>query len=434
MDATLSLLATWMPRQRWFTHTDGPPMLRVLDASRLAHASDDARVTRLIVAARAPGGDVVYQVPIVERPTDAGMPRSSLIGTTPDGRAVFDGPHDGAFTAALGASLGRSDLDAPAHVLAGEQSNTSIIYRPGGTAPVIAKVFRRLSPGLNPDIELQSALAIAGSPHVPPVVGALAGSWSDPTDPGRVLTGSLAFAQEFLPDVEDAWRVALRAAEAEEDFSAAAQRLGRATAEVHLDLARLFPTAVADAQRRRTIAEAWERRLTIALEEVPPVRPHAAAIRARYAAATGAHWPALQRIHGDYHLGQVLQVPGRGWVLLDFEGEPMRPMHERRAPDVPARDVAGMLRSFDYAAGAVVVSLHADDEGASSRGAAVDAWADAARTAFLTGYRSCGPDAPAALLDALELDKAVYEAIYETRHRPDWLSIPLAAITRLVSR
>lgn len=432
MDATLALLATWMPRQRWFTHTDGPPTLRVLDASDLPHASDDARVTRLIVAARAPGGDVVYQVPLVERAA-AGIPRSSLIGTTPDGRDVFDGPQDVAFTAALGAALGRPDLDAPAQVLAGEQSNTSIIYRPGGTAPVIAKVFRRLSPGLNPDIELQSALAVAGSPHVPPVVGDLAGSWTDPADASRTLSGSLAFAQEFLPDVEDAWRVALRAAEAGHDFSAAAQQLGRATADVHLDLARLFPTAVADAERRRTIAEAWERRLAIALDEVPPIRPHAAAIRARYAAATGAEWPALQRIHGDYHLGQVLHVPGRGWVLLDFEGEPMRPMHERRAPDLAARDVAGMLRSFDYVAGAVVVSPH-DDEGAPTRGAVADAWAGAARAAFLAGYRSCGPDAPASLLDALELDKAVYEAIYETRHRPDWLSIPLAAITRLVSR
>ena len=139
-------------------------------------------------------------------------------------------------------------------------------------------------------------------------------------------------------------------------------------------------------------------------------------------------WPPLQRIHGDYHLGQVLSVPGRGWVALDFEGEPLRPMSERAANDSPLRDVAGMLRSFDYVAGSVARS-HPD--GADR--AAV--WAAGAREAFLDGYASrSGFDVEAdrVLLDAFEVDKALYEAVYEARNRPDWLEIPTSAIGRLV--
>ena len=135
----------------------------------------------------------------------------------------------------------------------------------------------------------------------------------------------------------------------------------------------------------------------------------------------------MQRIHGDLHLGQVLWVPGRGWIILDFEGEPMRPMHERAREDFPLRDVAGMLRSFDYVAGSVT----------QSHGRSVAEWALGARRAFLDGYISrSGTDLRAnrSLLDAFEIDKALYEAVYEARNRPAWLSIPLAAIGRLVER
>lgn len=121
-------------------------------------------------------------------------------------------------------------------------------------------------------------------------------------------------------------------------------------------------------------------------------------------------------------------MPDHGWVLLDFEGEPLRPMHERRLPDVALRDVAGMLRSFDYAAGA-----HEQAEPGASRAA----WAAASRAAFLEGYTERAGDAVTAhraVLDAFELDKAVYEAIYEARNRPEWLSIPVAAVQRLAGR
>ncbi|WFR67127.1 hypothetical protein P9139_00100 [Curtobacterium flaccumfaciens] len=140
---------------------------------------------------------------------------------------------------------------------------------------------------------------------------------------------------------------------------------------------------------------------------------HLDAVRRVYARAEQADWPDLQRIHGDLHLGQVLAAPKpRGWVFLDFEGEPLRPLAERSLPDVTLRDVAGMLRSFDYVAGALAQDLDPVDAGG---------WAHTARSAFLDGYqRGTGTDLREhrELLDAFELDKAVYEVVYETRDRP----------------
>jgi predicted trehalose synthase len=319
-----------------------------------------------------------------------------------------------------------------AAVLAGEQSNTSVIYRSDdGAMPIICKVFRQLHPGLNPDIELQTALADAGSSHVPHAVGSVEGVWPDLSTTDETVTGSLAFAQEFLPGVEDAWRVALHAAARGEDFRERAHALGAATADVHLSLAGLFPTRETQPADRDATAATWRRRLAIAIAEVPAIADRRDAIEAVYSRALEVAWPPLQRIHGDYHLGQVLQVPGRGWVLLDFEGEPLRPMSERVQSDLPLRDVAGMLRSFDYVAG----SIRLDHPDRSPE--AVREWALSARRSFVEGYAGTSGvelDVESALLAALELDKAVYEAIYESRNRPTWVTIPLRAIARLVEK
>jgi maltokinase len=321
-------------------------------------------------------------------------------------------------------------------VLAGEQSNTSVVFGADDAGPVICKLFRQLHAGINPDIELQTALADAGSRHVPRVIGQVDASWTDPLAeqpteaPAEAprpasVTGSLAFAQEFLPGVDDAWRVALRAAREGASFTGAAHALGAATADVHVRLASLLPTAPADDAARAAAAVAWQRRLDIAIAEIPELARHREAVADVYAQALQTLWQPLQRIHGDYHLGQVLQAPGRGWVLLDFEGEPMRPIAERRRPDSVLRDVAGMLRSFDYVAGSLQ----------RAGTPAPRAWAPEARQASLGGYEGrTGLPATGPLLDAFELDKAVYEAIYESRNRPDWLAIPLAAIDRLVTR
>lgn len=420
MDSTPACLVEWMPRQRWYTSKGHSPRLRLLGAQDLASPDPAARVKILVVADEAVDPAVVYQVPVVLR---ADAPDGEhVIGRTSDDVALVDGPQDPAFTTALWREVsGRSDAPE-ARVLSGEQSNTSIIFE-GGDTPVICKLFRQLNPGVNPDIELQTALTAAGSRHVPRALGHVDASWTDARSGDRQVSGSIAFAQEFLPGVEDAWRVALRAAAAGESFTSAAHALGAATADVHLSLARLLPTSAAADDAHSAVEVAWQRRLDIAISEVPAIGRHREAIAAVYARALQTRWQPLQRIHGDYHLGQVLHAPSRGWVLVDFEGEPMRPISERRRPDSVLRDLAGMLRSFDYVAGSL------GREGATPPAS----WAADARRAFLGGYEGrTGHPATGPLLDAFELDKAVYEAIYESRNRPAWLAIPLAAIDRLV--
>jgi len=168
------------------------------------------------------------------------------------------------------------------------------------------------------------------------------------------------------------------------------------------------------------------------------------AIEAVYDAAAEAPWPNLQRIHGDYHLGQVLRRDNGEWLLVDFEGEPLRPLPERTRLDSPLRDVAGMLRSFDYAVGslrntaatAAPAAAPAPAPSTPAGSESLSEWARAARAAFLDGYIATSAidlRAHRALLDAFELDKAVYEAMYEARNRPTWLPIPLTAVTYLVS-
>ena len=457
MDSAVAAIAEWMPRQRWFGGKGHAPVLRLIGAFELPTVEEGARVRTLLVMDDASEPPILYQVPVVERADRAPSPAASdhLIGRLPDGGFLYDGPHDRAFTDALlamivgegsavpegGGCLGavlrggagpaasaRLPASAPATVLGGEQSNTSIIYRPAESAPIICKVFRQLHHGDNPDVTLQTALAASGSRHVPASVGDVVGEWDDVGRPSGRATGHLAFAQEFLPGVEDAWRVALLAAASDIAFTDEAGALGAAVAEVHLALGELFAREQPSAELIDAITATWTRRLGIAVAEVPELERHRAAIETFYARAQAGAWPELQRIHGDLHLGQVLLVPDRGWVLLDFEGEPLRPMHDRRRPDLPVRDVAGMLRSFDYVAGSTALAL-------PERAAAAIAWADAARRAFLDGYvAASGLDLTAYrdLLAAFELDKAVYEAIYETRNRPTWAAIPLHAIMSLL--
>jgi predicted trehalose synthase len=430
-------IAPWIAAQRWFANTTG-------DALRLeASLPLEGGARTLFVRDSTPGAEALYQVPVV-----AAAPGEGGIG----GSGVADGPHDPSFvTALLDVVLGDDRLEgdgASAHgqriawtgpaptvttasVLSGEQSNTSIIVRArtadGGDAGLMVKVFRALHDGENPDVVLQSAISAAGSKRVPETYGALVGTWPDPSAPEGVARGHLAVAQEFLADTRDAWRVALDAARSDEDFTEPARDLGAATAEVHRVLADVLPTAVADAAAHHALLGSMRARARTAAALVPSVARVADTVTAVLEAGADGGWPALQRVHGDYHLGQVLQVPDRGWVLLDFEGEPLRPMAERSEPDLALRDVAGMLRSFDYVAGTIAL------EGGDAE--AARAWTERARSAFLAGYEaeSGASLAPfSTLLAALELDKALYECVYEARNRPAWLPIPELAVHRLL--
>ncbi|MGP5089569.1 maltokinase N-terminal cap-like domain-containing protein [Brachybacterium tyrofermentans] len=478
LDALTSPLADWMPNQRWFAHMGaGTPEVSIRGWAPLRVAPDHV-VVLVVVGARFAGtepAEALYQVPLLIRPedspaadrrtTDQDEGSEVSVLETPAARVrVHDALRDVDGRAAVFALLASDEqaqgpgMSVLAHrtapgsplplgpglrsrILSGEQSNTSIIVEPEGTSPIILKLFRVLHDGENPDVVLQGALTAAGSTRVPRLIG------SASLELGDLRTHSL-FAQEFLPGVEDAWRTALRLAVAGEDFSAAARGLGEAVSEVHRDLAGALGTTMTDDALRAGMVEQMRSRAAMVAAEVPQVAAHRTALDALLDAALDVPWPPMQRIHGDLHLGQVLLVPDRGWVLLDFEGEPLRPLAQRSLPDSPLRDVAGMLRSLDYVGGAVALEQGAD---ASS-------WVRAARAAFLegclgaadgsTGTAAAEGDAHAdpnanatadthalgVLLAAFEADKAVYEALYESRNRPDWLPIPLAALERISAR
>ena len=326
---------------------------------------------------------------------------------------------DPGFTSALLAAMGVAGTVHRASVLRGEQTNTSIVAGLADGTELVVKLFRTVQHGDNPDVELQHVLSEAGADFVPRFAGALAAEWPDAD--GRGGRGHLAIAQEFVRGATDGWVLATRAAAADEDFTGPSRALGSVTARMHALLADRLGTELAGAAAIGTQAALWRSRFDEAAAAVPAIAAAEPAIEAAYREAADIPWPPLQRIHGDLHLGQLLHRDDR-WVVLDFEGEPLRALAERTAPEPALRDVAGMLRSFDYAAAA--------------DGGHATAWGAATRDAYLEGYReAAGPGSldAAALLRAFEVDKAVYEALYEARHRPAWIGIPVAAIARLTS-
>jgi maltokinase len=208
------------------------------------------------------------------------------------------------------------------------------------------------------------------------------------------------------------------------NFAEEAHLLGRATAELHADLATAFGTEQLTKQQLEQLVAEMTRKLDQAVTVVPELARYAGKIRSSYADLARLTMPVtVQRIHGDYHLGQVLRAE-EGWVALDFEGEPVVPLAQRTALYPPLRDVAGMLRSFDYAARH---QLLAHPDAKQLRGPA-DKWVDQCQQAFCAGYARAGgldPDTHSIMLRSLMLEKAVYEVLYEASHRPSWLSVPL---------
>ncbi len=328
------------------------------------------------------------------------------------------------------------DLDLETHstLLTGEQSNSSVAF--GEDA--LLKVFRKITPGRNPDITVHDVLTRAESEHVAALYG-----WLE-CDAGGGDVLHLAMLQQFLRTASDGWELALasvrnlfaegdlHAAEVGGDFAAEAARLGVALREVHETLSKHFPTHVRTADELDDLAAGMHRRLDAAVEVVPELAEHAAQARAVFDRVPGLSEVGVQQIHADLHLGQTLRTV-RGWKIVDFEGEPARPLAERVLPDSPWRDVAGILRSFDYAP-RVVERTFADSEpiGVEQRAFRANVWSSRNRGAFLAAYaeRPLTPDEDA-LLAAYIADKAVYETVYEARNRPAWISIPLAALAQL---
>ena len=449
-----ALLRDHLGHQRWFAGKGREwQLLATTTAGRL---QDSPEVTIELVSVGYSTGEVeTYQVPLVRYDHEVEHLGHALVGQV-DGSWVYEALPDkdvtGLWLAGVaderdaGALRFRRDPSAEkvpeglaSIVVGAEQSNTSLVY--GDQA--ILKVFRKVAPGVNPDIEVHSALASAGSIHIAEPLGWLEGTWHDPVLDAEV-TGSLAMLQSFLPSATEGWEMAqtsvrdlfaeadLRADEVGGDFAAEAYRLGAATAEVHADLARTLPNGVFDAGALAAISTAMRGRLDRAADEVEALRPHTDALREAYDdLARLGHAVPVQRIHGDYHLGQVMRTLD-GWRLLDFEGEPAKSLAERRALDSPVRDVAGMLRSFDYAARHQLAD-HPHDPQREFRAAE---WAERNRSAFCDGYAETvgsDPRDEPVLLRAYETDKAVYELVYESRNRPSWVTIPLAAIARLAN-
>jgi maltokinase len=430
--------ADWLIRQRWYA-----------GRNRVLTEATEVRVTPLgpdldhvlLRAAYADGGSETYQVFLGwDRELPPEFVGAATIGSDGD-RIGFDALFDEQSARSLlglieaGTEVdglrfvpepqAKLPLEAPARVVDGEQSNSSVIF---DTAAIL-KVFRRVTPGQNPDVELNRVLARAGNTHVAALLGAI--ERAAPED-GET---SLGMVTAFAPNSADGWSMArasvrdllaeadLRADEVGGDFAGEAYRLGEAVASVHASLAEELGQS-----REPAPLAAMRRRFEMSAAEVPDLAGFATDVDRRWQELTEPI--TVQRVHGDLHLGQVLRTPDN-WLLIDFEGEPGQPSAERRRPDSPMRDVAGMLRSFDYAANQLLVG-DPDNEQLAYR---AREWVTRNRDSFCSGYASVSgvdPRTDATLLSAYELDKAVYEVAYEARHRPDWLWIPMSAIRRLL--
>jgi maltokinase len=445
------VLREWMGHQRWFA---GKSRASTIEARLLATLTDQPYPVQIWLAdVSYAEGIEHYQVPLVMRAEAVEQLSHAFVGSVPDADGgppieLYDALHDKEVTGLwLRAMAEESTVDGvsfvrvadpeeipvsePSLALTSEQSNTSLVF---GDAAIM-KVFRRLEAGLNPDIEVHAALGKLGGRHVAKLMGYVSAELDS-------QTWSLAMLQEFMTTASDGWQLAtssvrdlmaeadLHAEEAGGDFAAEAHRLGISTAEVHADLATAFGVTVLDKADLADRAAAMNARLAAALVEVPELAEVADGLRQAYTefAELPGQVPA-QRVHGDLHLGQVLRTAHR-WVILDFEGEPAKSISDRQAHDSPIRDVAGMLRSFDYAARHQLIDMGSTPQ---SEFRAAE-WAERNRAAFCAGYTEAGgqdPKEAAVLLRAFEADKAVYESVYEARNRPNWLPIPLASLHRL---
>ena len=433
-------LEEWVVDQRWFgSKARGLVNLGVLDVVPL-RLEPQPLASVLVEARFAPGTHEVYQIPVGFR---EGSPNGAI--TRADGLTVYDALSDPDQSLAL-LDMMRRDVrlesedsvsefhwvegardpgsGASVRAMGAEQSNSSVVF--GETLTL--KIYRRVEAGINPELELLRFLTDHGFASVPALAG-----WYEYT--GTLMEATLGVLQEFLPDARDGWELAL---EDLDGFLPRVRALGEVTGELHTVLgsdstdpafAPEEPSSESLGLLTATVDEEIER-IFFELPEsdlVEPIAGRGEEVREQLRLLThiGAAGKVI-RTHGDYHLGQTM-LTNRGWVILDFEGEPARNLPERRRKRSPLRDVAGMLRSFAYAATA-------------SETPPSDDWEERAREEFLDAYLASadpsllppGRHGVDQLLSVFELEKAVYELRYELNHRPDWVRIPVASILRLL--
>ncbi|MEX2587594.1 MAG: phosphotransferase [Actinomycetota bacterium] len=426
-------LQHFLPRQRWFGHK-GAPIERVDVSAVEILKADWPMLIRIEASAAVEDADPeTYQMliglrSVADRLDFLEENSGSVLGevSTPEGPAhAYDGLRDSELALAAFKEL-FPHLDPPELVrpVLAEQSNTLLIY----DERLVFKMFRSLAEEVNLDLEVTEALGNVGFAHVAAPVGVWRSGGKD-----------LGMVQPYLAGAVDGWAMALTSlrdmfgnegdpALAGGDFAAEAERLGATTAEMHAALAEAFGTELGSPKAWAAAMEANLKRIDHAGID----REAASRVFQRMAALPDAG--ASIRVHGDLHLGQVMRTD-TGWYVLDFGGEPSRPVEERRVFTSPFKDVAGMLRSLNYAAWTAMAEQEVHKEEVARE------WDERNRGAFVDGYlrtaRRLGgllPDDESTvnlLLKAFELDRGIYEVGYEISHRPQWVDIPLAAIANL---
>jgi len=430
-----SLSARWLAGQRWFRGKSRPlDRVELLDAARLP--GGEAWLV-VLTATDTNGVESRYLVPAVAGESGFREPRDeegvwrAIVSLIASGAALRGARGSFAFepTAALTQLIGGGG-DAVAGVterrVQGEQSNTSVILGDR----LILKIYRHLEPGANPEVEVNSFLTAVAFSDAP-----VLGGWVT-YRPDLGESCAAAMLQQLVPSDGDAWGWVLDRLAGPKAGQAAAvsgvAQIGHLTARLHAALASrpelpAFPSRPASRAERAEWHSSAERQLEEALGAVDGearqrLLTMAPGIRDRLGVIASAEGARASRIHGDYHLGQLLRT-STGFTVIDFEGEPARSLVERRAPASPLRDVAGMLRSLDYAG-----HVAHRDRGGPPPGS----WLPDARVALLSAYGDLSPT-DERLCAAFEIEKACYEVRYEANNRPDWLWLPLTALERLIA-
>jgi trehalose synthase-fused probable maltokinase len=426
-------LIEYVVAQRWFaSKTRDVTHATVIDAAELRSTKPRASIV-LVEIRFDTGTHETYQVVLGEELDGLADPSLAreLVHALRGGATLQANEGTISFRRIEGfAELGRELRNA--RLIDSEQSNTSLVF----DDEVILKVFRRLEAGVNPELELLRFLTERGFANIAPL-----GGWYEYA--GKPMDATLGVLQRFVRGGRDGWELALDELEAApERFLTRLHRLGQVTGHMHTLLGSepqdpTFgpeePSGETLSLLTATIDEQIEQ-IFLSLpddEAVEPIAGRGEEVREQL--RQRAHIGAVGRVirhHGDFHLGQTLWAED-DWVILDFEGEPIRPLPERRRKRSPLRDVAGMLRSFAYAVSAAEIQ----------RGIIAPAdWEERAREQFLGGYRETvdqnllpvGDAGFERLLSIFELEKAVYELRYELDNRPDWVRIPVAGILRLL--